>query len=167
MAVEQRSCPECSQSMVAHDVRDLRLDICPDCGGVWFDAGEFGRINSLGSRAVDAVVAEEPPDLKAAAHHVIQHCPVCEEPLNAYHFGGATTIMLSGCSKCTGIYLSRDNLMKLDARDRRVEGRDGEGLGAEVSAAVAYMDSEIAYNTFRTQLAQYNWRQLQNPVMFS
>ena len=74
--------------------------------------------------------------------------------------------MLGGCATCHGLYLSREDLLRLDARDRRLEGREG-GLTQAESAAVGYVDSEIAYDAFRSRLAQYNWAQLETPVMFS
>ena len=163
-----RLCPDCHAPMSPHDVRNLRLDICVACGGVWFDAGEFGRISRLGSRAVDAVVAEEPPSLKSAPASVGgQQCPVCVVPLNRYHFAGTSPVMLAGCSLCAGIYLSRDDLMKLDGRDQQLENRDGAHLTEGEAASVAVLDGEIMYDQYRTHLAQYNWDQLMTPVMFS
>lgn len=153
--------------MSAHEVRSLRLDICPDCGGVWFDAGEFGTISTQGSRAVDAVVAEEAPDLKPAPQTAVRHCPVCTTPLNNYHFAGTSAVLLSGCAQCAGIYLAHDDLVRLDQRDRQLEGRDGEKLNPEVATSVGVLDSEIAYNHFRSNLAQYEWNLLRTPVMFT
>ena len=153
--------------MDPHAVHNLRLDICGACGGVWFDAGEFGRISRLGSRVVDEVIAEEPPNIRAVVGTIpTRECPLCVSPLNVYHFAGTSDVMLAGCSQCAGIYLSRDDLIKLDKRDRRLEHRDGS-LNADEAAGVAAMDGQIAVDTFRTHLAQMNWSQLQTPVMFS
>jgi Zn-finger nucleic acid-binding protein len=161
-----RRCPECLGTMSPHTVRSLRLDICDACGGVWFDAGEFGRISNLGSRSVDDVVAQEPPNIRAATHPQVIDCPVCGTPLDRYNFCGSSGVMLGGCSTCHGIYLSHDDLIRLDDRDQRLEKRGG-GLNADEAAAVGWMDGEIAYDQFRSRLAVYNWAQLENPVMFS
>jgi len=154
--------------MSPHDVRNLHLDICGACGGVWFDAGEFGRISRLGSRAVDAVVAEEPPNLKPAPPPAVgQICPVDGTTLNRYHFGGTGPVMLAGCPQCAGIFLSADDLMKLDNRDQQLENRDGRHLTEDEAASVAMLDGQIMYDRYSSNLAAYNWDQLMTPVMFS
>ncbi|MHB8637665.1 MAG: TFIIB-type zinc ribbon-containing protein [Fimbriimonadaceae bacterium] len=163
-----RLCPACNGAMIAHTVRNLRLDICSACGGVWFDAGEFGRVNRLGSRAVDSVMAEEPPDLKVApAPAVIQHCPVDGAALNRYTFAASTAVMLAGCPQCAGIYLSHDDLLKLDARDRQLENRGGAHLTEDEALSVAQLDGQVMYDRYSSNMAQYNWDQLMTPVMFS
>lgn len=163
-----RLCPNCHAAMSPHDVRNLHLDICGACGGVWFDAGEFGRISRLGSRAVDAVVAEEPPNLKPApASAVGQVCPVDGGSLNRYHFAGSSPVMLAGCARCAGIFLSRDDLMKFDDRDQQLENRDGRHLTEDEATSLAILDGQIMYDQFSTHLAQYNWDQLMTPVMFT
>src|SRR5579859_136253 len=97
MADEPRACPGCGGGMTPHSIRSLRLDLCPSCGGVWFDAGEFGRVSRLGSRAVDTIVAEEPPDVRPAPTKLVHHCPIDGECLNPYHFAGSGDVMLCGC----------------------------------------------------------------------
>ncbi len=34
-------CPRCGRRMARRPVGDVTLDICPECEGVWFDAGEL------------------------------------------------------------------------------------------------------------------------------
>ncbi len=153
--------------MNPHNVHNLRLDICDCCGGVWFDAGEFGRISRLGSRVVDQVIAEESPNLRPySGTHQITKCPACSTLLNVYHFAGTSEVMLAGCSQCAGIYVSHDDLLKLDHRDRVLERREGQLPEAE-AAGIAQMDGQTAADTFRSHLAQWNWKQLETPVMFS
>src|SRR5687767_8741021 len=36
----KRACPQCSVGMVAENVDDVVIDVCPACGGVWLDPGE-------------------------------------------------------------------------------------------------------------------------------
>ena len=154
--------------MSPHDVRNLRLDICDACGGVWFDAGEFGRVSRSGSRVLDAVVAEEPPNLTPApAAAGGQPCPLCGVGLNRYHFAGSSPIMLAGCSQCAGIYVSHDDLMKLDARDQALEHRDGRNMNEDEASSLATLEGQLAYDRFSSHLAQYNWDQLMTPVMFT
>jgi Zn-finger nucleic acid-binding protein len=36
-----RACPKCSVKLDPETVDDVVIDVCPSCGGVWLDAGEF------------------------------------------------------------------------------------------------------------------------------
>jgi len=43
--IVKRHCPSCeSASMVDKILDDVAIDICPDCKGVWFDAGELDKL---------------------------------------------------------------------------------------------------------------------------
>jgi Zn-finger nucleic acid-binding protein len=43
--VVQRCCPACqSTTMLDKILDDIAIDICPDCKGVWLDAGELDKI---------------------------------------------------------------------------------------------------------------------------
>lgn len=42
-----RSCPGgCETKLVEEAFRDIQIDRCPTCGGVWLDPGELDKISS-------------------------------------------------------------------------------------------------------------------------
>jgi uncharacterized protein len=45
---EPRVCPRCADQVLERkwfsDLKQVEIDQCPHCGGVWLDAGEFSRI---------------------------------------------------------------------------------------------------------------------------
>ena len=45
---EPRLCPRCPELVLERkwfsDLKQVEIDQCPKCGGVWLDAGEFSRI---------------------------------------------------------------------------------------------------------------------------
>jgi len=45
---EPRPCPRCPGQVLERkwfsDLKKVEIDQCPNCGGVWLDAGEFSRI---------------------------------------------------------------------------------------------------------------------------
>ncbi len=47
-ATERRShfmkCPKCGADLVTEQYHEIDVDRCPECGGVWFDAGEVEGI---------------------------------------------------------------------------------------------------------------------------
>gem|GEM_PF-5290127 len=78
-------CPECQEPLGVFRVKDVELDRCRRCKGVWFDAGEFTALAAVGapltqkvaeqakdiaSNAVDAVSNELVWELASAASHL-------------------------------------------------------------------------------------------------
>jgi hypothetical protein len=91
---------------------------------------------------------------------------VCSTALDRYNFCVSTDVMLAGCSTCHGIFLTHDDLMRLDERDKRLEKGGGTGLNEAEAEAVGFVDSQIAHDTFRSRLAAFNWQQLDSPAAF-
>ncbi len=51
-----RTCPGgCETKLVEEDFRDLVIDRCTTCGGVWFDPGEFEKVASDDASVVRSV----------------------------------------------------------------------------------------------------------------
>ena len=38
------NCPKCEGSLVETDYENIKTDVCNQCHGVWFDAGELAQI---------------------------------------------------------------------------------------------------------------------------
>ena len=39
-------CLECGTELLTVEHRDVDIDVCPDCGGIWFDGGELQRFRT-------------------------------------------------------------------------------------------------------------------------
>ncbi len=51
-----RTCPGgCETKLVEEDFRDLVIDRCPTCGGVWLDPGELEKVASDDASVVRSV----------------------------------------------------------------------------------------------------------------
>ena len=37
-------CPKCDGTLHETDYENVKIDICNECGGVWFDAGELAQV---------------------------------------------------------------------------------------------------------------------------
>lgn len=37
-------CPRCETDLAERELEEVRVDICPNCGGMWLDAGELDLI---------------------------------------------------------------------------------------------------------------------------
>ena len=90
---------------------DVKLDRCPQCGGVWFDLSEFGRVVEFGAEAVETIEAAEtnlqPPTVTASTTLT---CPVCHDPLSSYEYAMSHPVTLNGCPVCSGIFLKKEDI---------------------------------------------------------
>ncbi|HEU4630833.1 MAG TPA: zf-TFIIB domain-containing protein [Gemmatimonadaceae bacterium] len=37
-------CPKCGASLTERELHHVKVDICPECGGMWLDAGEVDLV---------------------------------------------------------------------------------------------------------------------------
>lgn len=61
-AAERKShymkCPKCGHDLVEVPFQHVKVDRCPDCGGMWFDRGEFEMLQHLQEDGVGRFVRE-------------------------------------------------------------------------------------------------------------
>jgi len=46
-------CPKCGMELVEIDYRNLKVDKCTDCSGVWLDPGELEQVATLEKSGLD------------------------------------------------------------------------------------------------------------------
>jgi uncharacterized protein with PIN domain len=50
-ALERKShymkCPKCGADLVETDFHHIKIDKCPECGGIWFDKGEIEMLEHV------------------------------------------------------------------------------------------------------------------------
>lgn len=61
-------CPLCNVSMREVDRRGVRIDVCPECRGVWLDAGELDKLLATGE-AWESEYRSQPPMSDRDYHH--------------------------------------------------------------------------------------------------
>jgi len=98
-------CPSDGSELFRFSFRDIELDMCRQCGGIWFDRGELDELLRTALREPRAVgdvdpragapVERFPPRALA--------CPRCDgAALTQVAFGGVSGIELDGCPRCAG-----------------------------------------------------------------
>ncbi len=71
-------CPVCREILVVFEYRNIELDYCPDCGGVWFDSGEVELL--METVGIDAEKISF--DLKKPERSISEarrRCPACDK----------------------------------------------------------------------------------------
>jgi Zn-finger nucleic acid-binding protein len=64
-----RRCPQCASKLASEDVEGVEIDVCPQCGGVWLDPGEYdaARRRSVKMRLHKEAPFLRPPSMFARA----------------------------------------------------------------------------------------------------
>ena len=141
--------------------RKLTLDLCPRCGGIWFEPGEFRRLRS-GPRvdlarsltvsphsgrchACTAILRRDEESCAACGNQNRIDCPECARPMHRVTHDGVTVDV---CTRCRGVWFDEHELsaiwtvaiatvVDVDAADSsRAPGASGDGRAALVDALV-------------------------------
>ncbi|MCC7196231.1 MAG: zf-TFIIB domain-containing protein [Gemmatimonadaceae bacterium] len=61
-ATERKShymkCPKCGADLKEHMISHVAVDVCPECGGVWLDAGELDLLRKVKEYRFGSLFAE-------------------------------------------------------------------------------------------------------------
>lgn len=105
-------CPKCKSYMFAGRKRDVQIDCCSFCGGIWLDPGELASITSTEKDLPQEGQAESATDYP---------CPNCGDKLATRSYSNANPVMIDLCVKCKGVYLDKGELQKIESLTIRVD----------------------------------------------
>lgn len=119
------NCMRCKVKMrkVARD--NVLVDRCPDCGGIWLDAGELEMLQKGIGHEAEVIMHQARKELLHDAQRlvsVVGMCPKCEKrPLHAVKKKG---VELDVCGHCGGIFFDEGEL------ERVVDGKKESFIGS-------------------------------------
>jgi len=103
-------CPKCNDVLDRQPVREVEVDTCSQCGGIWLDRGELVKLKlAAGGRALppveqDSEAARKVPPTSGV---VKLPCPACSGTLTPLQVG---EVAVDLCSECRGLWLDRGEL---------------------------------------------------------
>ena len=108
-------CPKCDVELFILRFKDIEVDFCHRCRGLWLDTGELeGLLARTGARTDDPVLhslrkADAAP---SAGNHL---CPRCDKPLReiTVTHPGAAPLALDRCPANHGLWFDADELQEL------------------------------------------------------
>ena len=109
-------CLVCKNAMITLEVRDVEVDYCNDCGGIWLDAGELELLlddpqqaeKLINSFNIDAKCAEKP-----------RRCPICRKKMQKIIVGSSTPpLLIDRCPKGDGLWFDEGELQNIVDRAR-------------------------------------------------
>lgn len=96
--------------MSEHEISSVTVDICTNCDGLWFDAGEVEAVfrEKYGDR-----LEEIPTDVhfKLYGPASDRQCPQCGVP--SLRAGSFKTVPFNACGSCNGVFITVRNLQLL------------------------------------------------------
>jgi Zn-finger nucleic acid-binding protein len=111
-------CPHCDTVLVKDQQDGIEVDICPRCGGIWFDGGELSRLAQSRPGALAGLEHRNNPSEAAATRGTPMGgrlCPPCRVYLTEFEYSWAPGIRLDGCPKCKGIWADDGELSRIEA----------------------------------------------------
>ena len=101
-------CPVCRVDLKQSDLGQFGfvvLDVCPQCGGAWFDKGDLDRLDesiwvNVEEQAFDAVEGD----------HKEAVCPKCRVSLRPVSPIDEKTLIVDRCPSCDGFWLDGGEL---------------------------------------------------------
>ncbi|HDZ21253.1 MAG TPA: hypothetical protein ENH78_08175 [Phycisphaerae bacterium] len=114
------TCPRCGGGLRTIDYEGGKIETCTGCGGEWLDGGELGQI----VRTVEETFPREMRDsLDAINKNMFSiddevenevSCPKCPGvELNRFNYACSSGIAIDRCPECSGIWLDKDELEKV------------------------------------------------------
>ena len=104
-------CPVCKQDMIVVEYRQIEIDFCTRCSGIWFDAGELELLlksTGLGNAGL--------PTLDGAAKETRSHgqrkCPICRQKMREVPLG-KPEMHVDFCQRGDGIWFDGGELQQL------------------------------------------------------
>ena len=105
-------------------VRNVVLDVCDLCGGVWFEGDELKKVARVFAWAIPGEPEKLAPII--AKNDIPDHerkndlpyglgvtCPIDSAPTERFRYAGDSRIVLDRCATCYGIWFDGDELVQL------------------------------------------------------
>ncbi len=101
-------CPVCKNAMITLELREVEIDYCIDCGGIWLDAGELELLlgepekakQLLDSFKIDSGSTEKP-----------RKCPICRKKMQKVIVGSSKpTLLIDRCRRADGLWFDKGEL---------------------------------------------------------
>ena len=123
-------CPTCKSDMIVVEHEKIELDYCPDCQGVWFDAGELGLL-------LETMAIKEPGlsldnilnYAEARSSEKKRRCPICGQKMRKTTIGKQPEILIDVCQQGEGLWFDGGEVGQLISQlaDKPSEKADSQG----------------------------------------
>lgn len=94
--------------MIAIELKQIEVDHCVACGGVWLDSGELELLLGSIDQSRHLISA-----LGRDSHEIKRKCPICLKKMDEVFYGKSGEIVLDKCHSGDGIWFDKGELEKV------------------------------------------------------
>ena len=107
-------CPACKNIMIVVEHENIELDYSPECGGVWFDAGELELLLETmqlktSILSLDSILT--PPEAKSEEKK--RKCPICSKKMKKVTLGHEPEVIIDTCPRGDGLWFDKGEVGQL------------------------------------------------------
>ena len=107
-------CPACKSAMIVVEYRNIELDYCHSCKGVWFDSGELELLlKSQGLEEPKAFFDGIFKSQEAVSPEKKRACPICGRKMRKTKTGGQPKILIDICRDQHGLWFDGGEVTQL------------------------------------------------------
>lgn len=107
-------CPVCKYDMIVVEYRNIELDYCSNCKGVWFDAGELELLlDSHGLEETKVFLDGILNSQEAPSSEKKRNCPICGHKLKKTAIGTQPEILIDACPDEHGLWFDGGEVTRL------------------------------------------------------
>jgi len=99
-------CPVCKQAMIVLELDQVEIDHCPQCGGVWLDAGELDLLMQDTAESRNFLAEMK----KTSTREKFHRCPICGRKMAKAEFPANPPVVIDRCNRNHGIWLDQGEL---------------------------------------------------------
>ncbi len=107
-------CPVCKNAMITLELREVEIDYCTDCGGIWLDAGELELLLGEPEKARRLL---ESFKIDSTSTEKIRKCPICRKKMQKVIVGTSKpALLIDKCRKADGLWFDKGELQDIFER---------------------------------------------------
>src|SRR4030043_2173207 len=107
-------CPACKSEMIVLEYKQIELDYCSGCRGVWFDNAELEPLlHSINLDKNDVVQADLLNSARIELPNKSRRCPMCNRPMKLVDVGEQERIIIDICQRGDGLWFDGGELAQL------------------------------------------------------
>jgi Zn-finger nucleic acid-binding protein len=112
-------CPECNEEMLVLELRNVEIDFCAECNGIWLDEGELELLLPPESKSGSAVAAalQKNESTKGKGD---RKCPVCGKrmllvdiSIDSHPSAARSTVEVDKCPRNHGLWFDKGELQTI------------------------------------------------------
>lgn len=107
-------CPACKKDMVIIEYRDIELDYCTNCKGVWFDSGELELLlEAAGITDCQPYLEVMLAGPEATTNEAVRKCPICNKKMKKTAVREGGNVIVDVCRNNDGIWFDHHEIEHL------------------------------------------------------